>query len=358
MSKLKHLLLIIIVLYFSNCSIVELSKASNNQHIILKTNKIPFELKENRILVGNDVNFMLDIGAPNVIYKSKINNFPVSDSIVMGSLIKNNGQSIKNKIVIIDTLENSFFKGEKILFRLIDNMNNCHNANGILGSELLENSILELNFEKNYIMKIDSLSTDHKNSYQELEVDDFDGFYFYIKIKANNKFFSVKLDTGSPYDILLKKKDYNKFAKNESSENYYFNTKSNLDSLLVSHHQIYINNIPETHLVLTNNYIKRNILGIEYMKNFNWILDYNSGKIFIKQFDKISKKPTLPENKVVIEDNSLVFYQTKNINSINKLGQKIFSVNGEKIDNNNICKYYELLNSNDWNSIKIEWKGL
>ncbi len=59
-------------------------KISNKQEISLKSNDIHIETMNNRVYIKDSINFILDIGAPNVIFKNKknISNFQIQLKLV------------------------------------------------------------------------------------------------------------------------------------------------------------------------------------------------------------------------------------------------------------------------------------
>ena len=351
MNKYK-ILILSFVLALSGCNIINMGKAIKNQQITLKKNRVSFDIDENRVIIYDNVNFILDIGAPNILFNTRVNNFAVIDSIFIGKMHKSNGKSIKNKMVILDSINTVLFEGEKMVFRVINKDKNCLGINGLLGSELFENSIVELNFENNYIQKLDSLNLKQIKTYQELPVSDFDGFYFFIDLKIDDKIFKLKLDTGSPYDILMKKKNFELIKNNSEIQNYFFGTGNDLDTLLVSKHKITLRDKQEDHEVISNNYLKRNLVGINFMKNYNWILNFKTGQVFTRQINDVNT-PFIPDNKVVIENDQLIYYQTNDSNSIVNLGKKILSVNGTLIEKNNLCYFKKYLNSTNWKNNTI-----
>ncbi len=351
MNKYK-ILILSFVLALSGCNIINMGKAINNQQITLKNNRVSFDMDENRVIIYDNVNFILDIGAPNILFNTRVNNFAVIDSIFIGKMHKSNGKSIKNKMVILDSINTVLFEGKKMVFRVINKDRNCYNINGLLGSELFENSIAELNFENNYIQKLDSLNSKQKKTYKELIVSDFDGYYFFIELKIDDKIFKLKLDTGSPYDILMKKKDFELIKKNAEIQYYFFKTEQDLDTLFVSNHKITLEDKKENHKIISNNFLKRNLLGIDFMKNYNWILNFKTGQVFVKQIND-NNDSFLPDNKVVLENDQLIYYQTNDSTSIVNLGKKILSVNGTLIEKNNLCYFKKYLNSTNWKNNTI-----
>lgn len=102
-----------------------------------------------------------------------------------------------------------------------------------------------------------------------------------------------------------------------------------------------------------------NNVGLPYIKHFDWIIDF--------QYDKVYAKPhvadTMKEAKraryaVSTADGTLrIMARLLDGNEVFKVGDKIVSVNGEAITEENICYYYDLLTENkDWSEYDIKVK--
>lgn len=270
--------IIILLLVFIGCQSGKSTKASNKQNIEFSKVPASFELVNNRILLNNGVHFYLDIGAPNIIFNSKPKNFKGTDSIYIGSLI--NVHKTYGKKIIMEELKNSFFTLKKGVFKTLNNESKGSEIKGSIGPELFQNKTICIDFDRNEIKimpkKFDS------SEYNQAEVIDFDGYYFKIKLKINDIVIVAKLDTGNPYDLILKNNDYQKIKNKESLS--YFNSTDKTEKLFHSENNIEIGPKSSNRVLIKSSpSIKRNLIGVGFMKNYNWCLDYKNGKVYYKK---------------------------------------------------------------------------
>lgn len=344
-------IVILLVFVLTSCQFVRLSKAVDRQNIEISSTPTSFELKNNRILLNNGIGFCIDIGAPNVIFSSKDKRFNIIDSITIGSLTDVNGRNIENKNFIIEEIKNPFFIVKKGVFKSLDRDLKCSDMNGLIGCELFQNKIIGLDFQKN---EIKNLSFDFDFSdYKQAEIADFDGYYFIIKLKINNQIILAKLDTGNPYDLILKKDDYQKVKSQEYLS--FFGSREKIDTLYNSINSIEIGNSSSNEILIkSNKYIKRNLIGVGFMKNYNWIIDFKKGKVYYKKIKENHLE--LATNKVTINNDKIIYSQSNNSKQLRiDLGDEIIIINNQKVTPENICEMQALLNkTEDWGTLKLE----
>ena len=325
---MKYKYLIPVLLFFCNsCSFIKVNRLVEKQQISFTGAKANFKNVDNRLVIQDGVDFYLDTGAPNVLFADKSNEFDITDSIKLGPLEKSNGQKIENKSIVIKKIQNGFFTIEEAVFRLIEKENDCLGMNGIIGCELFQDKILLIDFQDNTIQAMENYRSE---GYQEMKIKDFDGYYFFVEVPVNNHTIVAKIDTGNPYGLLLKRQDFEKIQQEKSYA--YFKRDNMVDTVYMSRMQMnFTSSIRDSVTVLSNNLIKRNLLGVDFMKNYNWILDFKEGKIFFKPIEKKSDTRFSPENRAIIRDGKLIFYQTGDPEKIRFLDKEITSVNNRKI---------------------------
>ena len=345
---MKKLLFLLVSLLLCSCSLVKLSKLINNQKISLKNDSVNFNLENNRVLLQDDVNFMLDIGAANVLFTNKLKHFKIKDSLSIGSLETPTGQRLENKALVLDSISNRFFNIKEAVFRKMDK-NYCFSSYGFLGPETFENQIIAINFEKNKIYKTNS-DTRTLLGYEKLKVSDFDGYFFYIEVWINNVKTSVKLDTGNPFDLVLSNKDFSKIQKE-----IFFSYQKDLKTTSNFYANIKMNDFSDNIIIRSTEKIKRNLLGVGFMKNYNWILDYKNGNVYAKKISQNQPKYFL--NKAFIEDNKLFYGETYQEENKKSLGKEIVSVNEVQVNTENVCEIQNLINqTEDWGRLKLIFK--
>lgn len=100
-------------------------------------------------------------------------------------------------------------------------------------------------------------------------------------------------------------------------------------------------------------------LGMKFIRNFNWIIDYKNKKVYYKknmQNEDISHYKELSEYRVDEVDGKLTI-TVKKSDAVHNLKEIIYSVNGELITPQNICEYKKKLNeTKDWDNLNVEIK--
>ena len=110
-------------------------------------------------------------------------------------------------------------------------------------------------------------------------------------------------------------------------------------------------------MFLQSNLASNNV-GMQYIKRFDWIIDHYKEKVYAKPH--VADTMELPQRRYGIStaDGTLKIL-TRRIdgNERFKVGDRIVSVNGEEITEENICHYYDLLTENkDWSGFDIKVK--
>ena len=114
----------------------------------------------------------------------------------------------------------------------------------------------------------------------------------------------------------------------------------------------------ETEIIYVKNLADNN-MGLKAISQFDWIISVSSGgpRLYAKPNINNEVKPYHPVRYKLIADKGKLKILTRLIdgNEVFKVGNRIVSVNGEKITEENICYYYDLLtNSDDWSGFEIK----
>ena len=104
-----------------------------------------------------------------------------------------------------------------------------------------------------------------------------------------------------------------------------------------------------------------NNMGLKAISQFDWIISAkNNGPIvYVRPHAADEDKPSVMiRYKLIVDDGKLkISARLVDGKEVFKVGDQIISVNGEKITEENICHYYELLTeSKDWSGLEIRVK--
>ncbi|KWW26064.1 MAG: Uncharacterized protein F082_327 [bacterium F082] len=107
--------------------------------------------------------------------------------------------------------------------------------------------------------------------------------------------------------------------------------------------------------------VSNNNMGLKAISKYDWIISSMGGnlKMYARPHTTDVVKPfEAPAYRVSTADGTLkILNRLIDGNEKYKVGDQIISVNGEKITEENICHYYELLTENkDWSGFEIEVK--
>lgn len=359
-----------------------------NQKVVLKKDALAnFDLKDNQIILSLNVNnskgaFLFDTGASKSV---------ITDGIYMSKMNLNkenyyNSAKVKNATLgfiesnnfISDSIENDLFTGQNVIFKHIvieKTASNClkeiNVSNGIIGFDIFKNAAkpIILNFEENTISVLNNNYS--IEGYQKLKtkLQLLTGNKLQIPLLIDGVETKFLFDTGNNGGLLLKAKDCK-----INSQKLFLDCQSLVGT--VSGYSIenikgyqnvslqYDNFIDETVKISVFTRLTTNTLGIAFIKNFNWILDFENGNVFFKQISKISEvqnsKPEILNFKsYALNDKLLIAFKNMTLNSNLNVGDQIISLNNQIITSANICEMQDLLNNTqDWNTLNIEIKKL
>ena len=107
--------------------------------------------------------------------------------------------------------------------------------------------------------------------------------------------------------------------------------------------------------------LSSNNMGLNAISKYDWIISSRGGNLqmYAKPHETVEAKPfDAPAYRVSTADGTLrIMTRLVDGKEKFKVGDQIISVNGEKITEENICHYYELLTeSKDWSGLGIEVK--
>ena len=109
-------------------------------------------------------------------------------------------------------------------------------------------------------------------------------------------------------------------------------------------------------------YMEKNLaynnMGLQYIRRFDWIIDDYSNKVYAKPH--VGEATDLSQTRYALTtDNGTLRIVTRRIdgNEVFRVGDQIVSVNGEEVNEENLCHYLDLLTENkDWTGFDIKVK--
>jgi hypothetical protein len=372
---MKYICILIIIFSFTSCKAIR----EFNKEDILQIAKCSELTLGNYPIIDVQIDsvntkFILDTGSGLSVLQDStiINNFEDKSFFHFGSSKGADRKKIKNKFFSF-TLNSSLFKSNnKVLVYIHKPVSICSKVeksySGIIGLDLFfdENLSMQLDFSNNKVCNImpDELQNLLNKEDYYLVKSECKNSQVFIFLNIENEIFKFKVDTGYSGSIIIPISDKTNFS-NENKielEGELYNTISNtVISKEVFYEQmpIIFENKKFDVNVATSNTIKAQNVGIKFIKAFDWIIDYNNNKVYIKKNkEKIendfikyrityyAKANNANELKIVVKEK----LQTKF-----NLGDQITSVNNTKVTPENICEMQDLLNKiQDWDTLSLE----
>lgn len=379
MKKQFTLLLFSIVLLTTySCGIVShILNEGNNE----KTGVENFEINENKIILkakldGVEYDWLYDSGFTSSALMDTIGVINKKTSN-LGSIKLPDGNKLKSEFISA-LIENDFMQIENKMFSILPKRKKslCGSnlletgLKGIIGSDVFSDkgSTIEINFEENQLKVLDEEEIEnYKNAYGNPIKAEFKNGHFYPVLSINEKEYSFFFDTGYSGFLML---------------DYANHKELNLDSSLKLEGVMYQTIVGETvegvNIFSTNNTIDfegiellsvvessstikdRYNMGLKFIKNFNWLIDYSKKEAYIKLIDEKGVNQDLPKvsYKAHINDKDELYILSRNVNNKEfKVGSIIQSVDGQQVNSNTICEILKTLNATeDWNTLDIEFK--
>lgn len=358
--KLYFFVFIFIFLTNLGFSQSELDSIRNNQIIVVINDK--------------EMNMKIDTGASI----SVINNTSKIGGVSYYSKLKQKIQSLR---LPTKTVEEKFYeipmiKSElgvanhlNVLIKENANQLSCDtnkvDADGTIGLDYIgtasKNGKIFLNYQTN---TISILKGDSLDGFKLVDSKFKDGLIF-INLEINGKKQEVLFDSGSEEFLILTK---GKFSKKEYDFKEVESPLLDANTGYIPNKTTYYQGVPinlagfvtDKTVISTNQNLFTSILGLPFIKNFNWIIDFENESLYVQQHSENFDNSWLEELKdinelvLAINDNLVVIYSNSGL----KIGSIVKSVNNIKITKSNLCKYQNLLlkNNSDWSSFDLKFK--
>ena len=374
--NMKKCSILLILFLFSNCKVIqmitdeEFSEVSNEMQLEIIGNK----LFTNVTVRDSSYKFRFDTGATKTVLSDTtlIENFHEIDKVRLGRTQLVNKTASLDKVAFASKNE-MYLSNNEITIILVPEAHLCKKPDlgkGILGMGYFtisnEKKILNLDFESS---KAKVLSESDKQlllkDYEEIKSKfTLSGKNVNIFLKINDVEELFLFDTGNSAAPLvigsqskLKLKDGIKY--HGSIITGADNSKSDDINIYYNNVNIKVNNTDAPSLILYNSayFGKRNNVGLSFIKNFNWIIDYKNQKVYYKQIKEDFPKEFKKTFKYLANNNNGNLYVSIKLSSASayNIGDQITSVNDILITATNLCEMQSLLNkTNDWTTLKLE----
>jgi predicted aspartyl protease len=369
------------VLIFSSCNILKTVKLMKAGEVIQNefVEEIPFEYRLGLIILkveidGNEYDFILDTGAPNVISKElaqKINTVKKSTETVGDS--QNNESDLE--LVQIDKISigSLDFTNTGAVVSDINNSQEvrCLNIDGFIGSNLMKKAIWKFDYRNQIITITHSMDAfDLSGNIKRVRFfPEITGTPL-CDVKVNGQIEkNVVIDLGSNGDIALSNKTYDKVAKNsapfKSISTYGRNASGLYGAGAVDTTKYMIANTISFGDVTLNNPVVEfsagaSTIGMNFFKNYDLIINWNTKELILQQLDEYnhSTLTNLDGFSWMYKDGKLVVSSLTKGGMAEKTGlqlnDKILKVNGEDYSQMSSDKWCQMLQ----NPIDTDGKNL
>lgn len=379
---MKNSLLLILFLVVSGCK--SFNDYQNQRSELLEGKSQKFTLDNNQFTVdlyvnGKKGNFLFDTGATVSVITNKdfINNFSLTkENYYNSAKVKGaTGTTIESNHFISETINSDIVSGKNNIFRhlLIEGkktncVENPSNVDGIIGFDVFKRAgqPILLDFENQKITVLDPNYLTDSYAKLEAKIPTNLGSKIIIPFLIDGNKMEFLFDTGNSGGFFISnnvnKIDSKKlFAEIEtligtagkmSYEKIKFYKDVSVKYNDILDKQINVSSFPK---LITNT------VGISFIKQFNWILDFKTGAMFMKQIsetkyeeqnDKLinsSLKSGVLENRLII-----AFKNSSTVTKFN-VGDEIIAIKNQKVTAANLCEMQELLNkTEDWTTLQLK----
>lgn len=369
---MKNLFLVSGILMIASCTTL---KQLNNEEILNPKVCETVDVTSGMLMVkvaidGNEQRFMFDSGAPISTINDTliINDFYKKEISSLGSIKGvDKANKIKKQKITVSYKSTLFESDHKIVSLLPMPKSKCAQSplKGIIGLDCFFNNDypLFLNFSDGKMCNIDAAEMRSRlavKGYRQVKSQcRLNSIYVYLTLGGKEHKFVF--DTGYMGQLMVpsdSKIDLDIYNKMELEGSLFVAATSVTQGLETLYEKVPVVLAGQSFLSkpVVSQTVKVKLLGIQFIKGFDWIIDYKNNKVYAKR------------NHIKIEDtfNRKVSYYAKADEKLTvavkekkqtqyQLGDEIVSVNGQKATPENNCELQNLLNrTDDWSTLNLE----
>lgn len=324
-----------------------------------------------KVFVEDDEHiFLFDTGAPmsTINDTTIIKEFSKREFGSLGSLQgADKSKKIAKKNFTVNLKTVLFESDNKIVTLLPMPKSKCSKSpiKGIIGLDCFFNQDypLLLNFSDGKICNIDQAEMQSRldvKGYREVKSQcRLNSIYVYLTLAG--KEYKFTFDTGYSGQLILpsdSKIDWDIYNKMELEGSLFVSATSITSGL-----ETYFEKVPVVMAgqklsvkPVVSETVKSHLLGIQFIKGFDWIIDYNHNKVYAKRNHlKIDNTFNRKVSYYAKADQKLTVMVKDKKQTRYHLGDEIISVNGQKATPENNCDLQNLLNqTEDWSTLNLE----
>lgn len=362
MFKLK--LFLLAILFFQVCHSQNFSLNKGKTQTKDYYTEITFEYVKNKIIIpvtieGKTYRFILDTGAPNIISEN-LSHTIQNDSLTTIPITDVNQKKKQLKVVSIPKLilgNITFENSSAMVYNINQNkIFECFKIDGFIGSNMLRNSIIQIQLNNKLIKLTDNkkrLHLNKKNAVKMKLLGIQSSPFIWINFKGNNNAKEqVLIDTGMDgfYDMsnknfkLFEKKSIIKIidSSNGGSSVGLFGLDKKTSQYRFLLPKTKISNTTFSNFITKSTHGKYSKIGAEILNYGDITIDYKNKRFYFNSFNESVdlKKEMLGFNATMI-DNKLVvgFVWNKELKKRISFGDEIIEVNGLKLSDINLCDF-------------------
>lgn len=361
---MKKIKIFIFIIFTNICLAQDINLNQGNAKNPNYYSEIPFEYVNGKIIIPVQINnktykFLLDTGAPNCISKNLtinlnpkiLNEIKVSDA--------NDNKSVLNVVELPDLFIGNIAFENSLALSYNEEKNlvfDCFNIDGFIGSNLLRNSIIQINI-KNKTLTITNekskLKFNNKNGTKLTLIGAQSSPYIWIKIKGKSSGKEqVLLDTGMKgfYDISTR--NYNLFKKenifqviaigNGSQRIGLFGNSTIKEQVKVLLPEMKISNSSFLNISTISTNDNNSRIGIDLFENGIGTIDFKNKKFYFDEYEinkDLSEKPLGFSPAIINEKLSIGIVWDEKLKEKIYVGDEIVEINGKNYENYLLCDF-------------------